>query len=354
MERKNFCTTVDTDSQGFLLNQEQKILMLGSCFTENIGQRLVENKFHALVNPFGVLYNPVSIFKVLDVMLNQIDSAKFSFQNELFFDGNLWHSWLHSSKFSSPDKETLLEHIHKSITESVQLLRELDVLFLTFGTNHTYFLRQTNQSVTNCHKQPEKLFEERALSVTEIEAFQTVLKRLFKLRPNLQIVFTVSPYRYIKYGLHANQLSKSALLLATDSLKKFCGGQGHYFPAYEIMNDELRDYRFYADDMIHPSALAVDYIWEIFLSSWVCADAQNFIKQWHNIIQDLNHRPINSDSDSYRIFLNKLIQKIMLLGRKYPNLALQKEIHSVQSLLKSCEEQHWAGIETKNIKNKGV
>lgn len=350
----NFCTTVDTDSHGFLLDQEQKIMMLGSCFTENIGQRLVENKFNVLVNPFGVLYNPVSIFKVLDILLNQIDSANFSFENELFFDGDLWHSWLHSSKFSSADRNSLLERINNSLEESVEILKKLDVLFLTFGTNHTYFLRETNEVVANCHKQPDKLFEERHVSVTDIEAFQTVLERLFNLRPNLQIVFTISPYRYVKYGLHENQLSKSILLMATDSLKNFCGAQGQYFPAYEIMNDELRDYRFYANDMIHPSALAADYIWEIFLSSWTSADTQDFIKQWHNILQDLNHRPINSQSESYRNFLNKLIQNIMLLSRKYPNLALQKELHSVQSLLKSCNEEHLPGMESGSIKNTGV
>jgi len=335
MERKNFCTTVDADSNGFWLSQEQKVLMLGSCFTENIGQRLVENKFQVLVNPFGVLYNPVSIFRVLDILLNQIDSANSSFEDELFFDGDLWHSWLHSSKFSSTDRRILLDHIDKTLAESVDLLKKLDVLFLTFGTNHTYFLRKTNQVVANCHKQPDKLFEERLLSVKEIEAFHTVIERLINLRPNLQIVFTISPYRYSKYGFHGNQLSKSVLLLGTEVLKSYCGEHGYYFPAYEIMNDELRDYRFYADDMIHPSVLAADYIWKIFLSSWVSPNALRFIKQWHNILQDINHRPINSHTESYRNFLNKLIQKIMLLNAKYPNLALQKEIDFVQSLLKS-------------------
>lgn len=338
MVKRKFSTPVDADSFGFFLTQEQHVMMLGSCFTEHIGQRLKENKFDVLVNPFGVLYNPLSIFYTLDFLLKQANGLSCIPEETLFFDGDLWHSWLFSSEFSSSSKEVLLARINDSMTRSVRMLKSLDVLFLTFGTNHAYILRETNQPVANCHKQPERLFEECLLSVSDIEAFDEVLERLLNLRPNLQIVFTVSPYRYSKYGFHGNQLSKSVLLLAAESLQHRCGEHGHYFPAYEIMNDELRDYRFYADDMIHPSALATDYIWEKFVSSWVSREAVLFMEQWHDVLQDMNHRPFNAHSPSYRNFLNKLVEKIMLLSKKYPNLALQNELSLVQSRLKDCEE----------------
>lgn len=339
MERKNFATRVSTASDGFQLKGEQCCLMLGSCFTEHIGAKLQQNKFDVTLNPFGILYNPDSIFSALECLLEVMEGKMEVLSDSLFFapSQGLWNSWLCSSVFSSVNREEVLCKVTQSVKAAVEALQRLDVLFLTFGTNHAYYLASTGQCVANCHKQQATMFQERILSVEDVVDRSRVLKCLKQLRPDLKLVFTVSPYRYAKYGFHGSQLCKSVLLLAVEQLVKIFDGAAYYFPAYEIVMDELRDYRFYAEDMLHPSAQSVDYIWNIFLDEWVSFEMKGFVIEWSRVLSDLNHRPINGLTVSYQAFLSKLAEKINCLQQKYPNFAFNKEVDEVKNRLQQCK-----------------
>ena len=265
-----FRTIVDIPDPGFRISPCAEVLFVGSCFADSIGRRFEEEKFRAVVNPYGVMYNPASI--------------------------------LHTIERLSP---------------------QCEVAFLTLGTNHVYRLKETGEIVDNCQKRPSSLFTEEQLSVDDCAAYLSrAIEVLRRLNPDVCIVLTVSPIRYRKYGYHGSQLSKATLLLAVE---KVCTEQGQsvaYFPAYEIVNDELRDYRFYADDMLHPSSLAVEYIWQRLHDSYLSDGAKRFIAEWQPIKAALGHRPFNPDSDEYRAFMDKTMLKVEAMREKYPNFAL--------------------------------
>ncbi len=252
---------------------------MGSCFASEIGQRFRDNGFPATVNPYGTMYNPASILHTL----------------ERFF------------KSSSPFGEGL----------GVRLV------FLTLGTNHVYRLKETGEIVDNCEKRPAALFEEEELTVDECaEYLRKAVELLRANQPDVQVVMTVSPIRYRKYGYHESQLSKATLLLAIDKLLHLTSDIGHltYFPAYEIVMDELRDYRFYAADMLHPSEQAVDYIWER-LVGWCFSDeAIAFMDEWRPIRQALTHRPFNPESEEYLRFMQQTHERLAAFKKKYPTI----------------------------------
>ena len=246
----DFRTIVDIPKAPFLIEPLEEMLFVGSCFAENIGRRMEEEHFSVVVNPFGVMYNPVSI--------------------------------LHTVQRQ--------ENIPR-------------VVFITLGTNHVYRLRETGEIVDNCQKRPQKLFIEEELTVGQCtEALAQTVDALCRRRPDVWVVVTVSPIRYAKYGYHGSQLSKATLQLAAHEL---CNRYDNvcYFPAYEIVLDELRDYRFYQPDMLHPSQQAVDYIWERFADVFLSPMAKQFVKDWQPIKAALNHRPFHPDSDDYQRFL---------------------------------------------------
>ena len=333
MERINFSTLVDASSSRFRLKPDDTCLLLGSCFTENIGRRLVDNKFRALVNPFGVLYNPQSIFSALSLLLRGVSDFRPFREDDLFYASGLWRSWLYSSEFSATSADECLSLVNESLLRATRMLSDLDVLFLTLGANHCYFLKNGHVAVANCHKQPAAMFEECRLSVADILEQSRVLSDLLRLRPHLKIVFTVSPYRYAKYGMHENQISKSTLFLAIDEIMKHYPDNCFYFPAYEIMTDELRDYRFYADDLLHPSQRAAAYIWDIFVEEWMSPEASAFVQEWNRVLLSLGHRPFNACTEEYRRFLTKLADKISTLRQKYPNFVLNNELDEIESRL---------------------
>lgn len=267
-------TTVDIPKSTWQIEHTDKVMLIGSCFADEVGERFVRGGFDAMVNPFGTLYNPASIAAILlrSISLNEC--------TEIFEDKDgIWHSWMHHSKFSAHSKEELQMNIN-SITEAASnFLHEADVLIITFGTSIIYRLKETGMLVANCHKQLDSLFTRERLSAYDIvDQWNMLLQLLHSINPKLRIIFTVSPIRHKRDGYHMNQISKGILLQAIDEFstpspeggvasglssleeKQICT----YFPSYEIMLDELRDYRFYADDMIHPSPLAVSYIWERF------------------------------------------------------------------------------------------
>jgi hypothetical protein len=257
------------------------MLFVGSCFADSIGRRFQEEKFQAVVNPFGVMYNPASILHTIQRLVIQGDG---------------------------------------SFVTSAGVTKEPSpcFTFLTLGTNHVYRLKETGEIVDNCQKRPQSLFTEEELSVDACADYLTkAIDLLHQLNPDMRIVLTVSPIRYRKYGYHGSQLSKATLLLAT---RQVSGAS--YFPAYEIVNDELRDYRFYQADMLHPSDQAVEYIWQRLSEVYLSDEAKTFLKEWAPLKAVLNHKPFDPDSEDYKALMNKTMLKVAALSEKYPNFAL--------------------------------
>ena len=290
-----FRTIVDIPRPAFSIAPCEEMLFVGSCFADNIGRRFKDEMFRATVNPFGVMYNPASILHTVECT----DVAP-------------------------------------------------RVAVFTLGTNHVYILRETGEIVDNCQKRPHRLFEERELTVEECKDYLLrAVNILRERRPDVKVIITVSPIRYAKYGFHGSQLSKATLLLAADQLIKettlnressidkessiskeisFNEEQGGavvtYFPAYEIVNDELRDYRFYADDMLHPSSLAVEYIWQRMVETFFSDEAKTFLREWAPLKKGFSHRPLNPDGDEYKAFLAKLHAEAELLKQRYKDMPL--------------------------------
>ena len=266
-----FRTIVNIPRPTFELEPCERILFVGSCFADNIGKRFEEEKFRAMVNPFGVMYNPVSVLHTVKKVANHtFDTAVF-----------------------------------------------------TLGTNHVYVERATGEIVDNCQKRPQREFEERELTVEECaDALREAITLLRQANPRVNVIITVSPIRYAKYGYHGSQLSKAVLLLAADKVIKEEGERVYYFPAYEIVNDELRDYRFYKADMLHPNEQAVEYIWEQLVATCFSAEAKQFLEEWRPIKEALAHRPFHPEASAYQDFIKKTKEKAKMLELKYPNIEL--------------------------------
>ena len=318
-----FYTTVDIPKNLPRLMQGNHLLLMGSCFATNMGTRLTDAKFSCSVNPYGVLYNPLSI----SMAIREALGGKVYTEADLYEHEGLWHSPMHHGVFSSPTPTGALESINRRLDETRALLPKLDELILTWGSAWVYEDRQTGRIVGNCHKLPERCFTRRRLSVDEIVAdYADLLLALRGVCPKLKILLTVSPIRHIRDGLHDNQLSKATLLLAVDALKARFPEEVFYFPAYEIVLDELRDYRFYAPDMVHPSEVAVDYVWERFCSSCLSEESIRVMEECGQIRKSLEHKPFRPDSEAYKSFLEQIVLKINRLKEKYPYLDFEKEI----------------------------
>lgn len=326
-----FRTKVKIPVQGTLIVPDDKICLLGSCFAEHIGNRMKCSGLDVAVNPFGVLYNPWSIAAMCMAMAD-----RHPFPEDCFFEsGGLWHCWLNDSSFSAVSRDACRARLEQTRSEQADRLKDLDYLFLTLGTNRYYELSSGSHIVVgNCHKQPARLFTECNPDVEQtVAVLEQALSALWSVRPSLRVVFTVSPYRYAKYGFHESRLGKSVLLLAVDSLCRRHEQLCTYFPAYEILLDELRDYRFYADDMLHPSAAAVSYIWECFSGAYLAAETRDFVAEWEAIDRALAHRPLHPESPAYRKFLQQTILKIEQLNKKYKKAAFSTECERLKRLL---------------------
>ncbi len=309
-------TPVDLPSAPRPLLHTDAVLLLGSCFTDRIGQRFSQAQFAALSNPFGVLYNPLSIARTLQCLLGDSEAETEIFRG----NDDRWYSWLHAGEHSGLTQAHCLEAVRESVARGSHMLRKARWLFVTFGTNRVYY--HADKVVSNCHKQPASLFTEKSLTVTDIcHTWEPLLERLHKEFPELQVVFTISPYRYTKYGLHGSALSKATLLLAVDALCHRLPNMTAYFPAYEIMLDELRDYRFYESDMLHPTLQASDYVWER-LGDWLFDEAtRRFAHRGEQISRLLTHRPIHAEGAAYERFLTHLHEQVAQFRRDYPHAA---------------------------------
>lgn len=264
-----FRTKVSVGRAPFSIRPCCRMLFVGSCFADSMGRRFVDDRFRAVVNPFGVMYNPASVLHTVE-------------------------------RYEGEPPE---------------------VAVLTLGTNHVYILKETGEIVDNCRKRPQRLFREELLTVDVcLDYLSRAVDRLLSVNPDVRVVVTVSPIRYAKYGFHGSALSKAVLLLAADRLASMYPDVVEYFPAYEIVNDELRDYRFYAEDMLHPSQQAVAYIWERFAEAFFSEDTWRFLEEWRPIKEALAHRQFRPDSDEYKEFIAATMRKAELLARKYPDM----------------------------------
>ncbi|MBE6299694.1 MAG: GSCFA domain protein [Bacteroidales bacterium] len=324
----DFRTKVSLDWQGERLNHSHSLIFFGSCFADEIGAMFKASKFNTLVNPFGVLYNPLSIAEAIN---RAIVNTPFQ-EGELFKSGNLYHSFSHHSAFSHTNKEYMLQSINSSLAESSQHLKSANYLFITFGTAWVYEAAESGKVVANCHKLPAKNFLRRRVSVEEIvECISATLENLFTINPNIKAVVTVSPIRHLKDGIHENSLSKSTLLLACEELQNIFKERVSYLPTYEVLLDELRDYRFYADDMAHPSKKAVEYIWEKFEDEVITLNSVNIIKEWSKIRQGISHRLMSADTEGYKTFLNTLLRNATSFACKYKHINIEQEIEDIKN-----------------------
>ena len=318
----NLTTSVEIPSGLPSIDLSQQLMLLGSCFAGNIGAMLCERKFRLDLNPFGILYNPASI----STALRQLLSGKIYIKEDLFQFRECWHSPMHHGAFSASTAEDTLAAINARLEHARGELPGLDWLMLTLGTAYVYEQKETGLVVANCHKQPEKMFRRRRLGVEEIVTdYASLLAELWQRNPKLNVLFTVSPIRHVRDGMHANQISKATLLLAVERLQELFPGHVLYFPSYEIVLDELRDYRFYADDMLHPSPLAVRYLWQRFEETFFTRETRQLLAEFEEIQRALAHKPFHPEADEYKRFLGQIVLKIEQLKGKYPYLDFEKE-----------------------------
>lgn len=293
----NLFTHVTLPSANLTLKPDSRIIFIGSCFAEHVGAQMQKRmpETNCLVNPFGVLYNPVSIAQAADLLVSNPDSCNSIPSNIFLGQDGIYHSWLHTSHFSSTDRNECIDQITRQLEKARSFILSADILCITFGTTRYYQLNEHPHTiVANCHKEPQSIFTEVEPTLDELQSlWSETLDKLLLINPRIKFCFTVSPYRYRKYGFHESQIQKAKLLLLTDTLCKTYP-QASYFPAYEIMMDELRDYRFYAADMLHPSEQAIEIITERF-TEWtftkeMSAFAENNLKEWKRN----QHRPITT------------------------------------------------------------
>lgn len=306
---KDWFTKVAIPAAKKQIGYEDKILLLGSCFADNIGEKMRAHYFQSCSNPVGTLYNPASIAKAIGDAQLAID------EEQLVEWGGMWHSMMHHGSFSHPDKAEVLHRCEASRAELRKCWQEANVVIVTFGTAWVYEME--GEVVANCHKIPTERFVRRRLTVKEIV---DLWRPIVAAMPDKQWIFTVSPIRHIKDGLHENQLSKAILLQAVDEL--LSGGTKNqriaYFAAYEIMQDELRDYRFYAEDMVHPAPVAVDYIWQRFVDTYMSSTTQAEMRELHQLWRDRQHHFLHPESDEAQAFLQRLEQRKAALQLRYP------------------------------------
>ena len=315
MER--FRTALKSQSAPFGIAHSAAIMLVGSCFTEHIGARLSACKFRALTNPFGIVYNPVSIARCLERLSK--NERPFG-AGDIFEHAGLWHSPEHHGHFSKPGRQEMLDGLNAARAESAEFLKKTDRLLLTLGTADVFESRETGLVVANNHKLPAAFFRERRLSVAEIsETLGVILQQLHQHNPALRIVLSVSPVRHLRGGAVANQRSKATLVLACEALVRQLDFV-YYFPAYELLLDDLRDYRFYAADMIHPSETAIEYIWQFFADTFFDDETKHLNTRIEKIAAAAGHRPFNPDTEAHRAFAQAQLEAIGNLKKEWPGL----------------------------------
>lgn len=321
-----FRTVLSSSKASFNISHTDRCLTIGSCFADHLGALLQKNKFLVSINPFGTSYNPISIHKVLTYALgNQMPEPEtFGELNETYFNYDF-----HSS-FSSLQKPLLEKNIAGSILQSHEFLKSARVLMITYGTSWVYERTDNGEIVSNCHKVPANHFTKKLLTQKRIlESFEDFYKQLQSFNPNIRIILTLSPVRHLKDSLELNAVSKSILRLSCHTLSEMFPNV-EYFPAYEIVLDDLRDYRFYDRDMLHPSPDAIEYIWKIFRERYFEASTKKFVEKWNGVMKAMEHRPFQPDALSHQKFLKELMRQLEELKKE---VNVDKEISEVRKRL---------------------
>lgn len=322
-----FRTEIEIPRSNIQFEHSDNILTLGSCFAENISKYFSYYKFNILENPFGVLYNPVSIFNSLKFT---IENKRF-LKEDLIFDQSEYHSFFHHSDFSNHNHEACLSNINDNLLVTNEYLKECNKLIISFGTSYVFRHKERNIIVSNCHKIPQNEFERFRLTVDETKDYlQKIIDTLKTHNSALSIIFTVSPVRHWKDGAVDNQLSKSILLLAINDIVSK-NNNCEYFPSYEIVMDDLRDYRFYAEDLIHPNKIATDYIWEKFSENHFTSECFKVMNEVKKIVQAVMHKPRNLKSAVHLKFLDTQLKYINELSNKYVYINFTDEINFIKS-----------------------
>lgn len=312
-----FTTQIPVPKSNDRLDYNSRIVSLGSCFAVNIGQKFDYFKFRNITNPFGILFHPAALEKFIGFAVND---KKFG-DADVFFHNERWHCFDAHSELSHIVKDVLLARLNEAVVMAQQEIKQATHLIITLGTAWVYRHSKSDSLVANCHKVPQTEFTKELLAPGAIkQSLQYIVNMITDANPAVHIIFTVSPVRHIKDGFIENQWSKANLITA---LHETLAGHVNtsYFPSYEIMMDELRDYRFYATDMIHPSQTAIDYIWECFTEAFITSEAQKTMKEADTIQKGLQHRPFNPDTGLHKAFTDKLAQKIILLRQRYPHIS---------------------------------
>ena len=324
-----FTTKIPIQKSNFPIDYDSKIILLGSCFAENMGEKFEYFKFQTVINPFGIIFNSVSLEKLIR---RSIEKRKFT-ENDIFFHNELWHCYDVHSELSNSDKSFFLNSLNDLINTTHQQLNDSTHIIITLGTSWVYRHRQAQSDsdgvVANCHKVPQKEFTKELLSIQQIEeSIESIISLVHSVNPNCKFIFTVSPVRHIKDGFVENTLSKAHLISAIHSVlnRKFSTSlklttqNNIYFPSYEIMMDELRDYRFYGEGMLHPNQTAIDYIWIQFFQNYISESEFGLMNDICSIQKGLNHRPFNPNTKSHQKFLEATKIKIGKIQEKLQHI----------------------------------
>ncbi len=310
-------TTISLQVAEKQIDYQSQLLILGSCFAANIGNKLGYFKFQSMQNPFGILFHPLAIEKLISKAVQK----KLYSEEDIFFFNERWHCFDAHSALSDISKAKLLYKLNQGLKKGHQKIAQATHIILTLGTAWVYRKMETNTIVANCHKVPQKEFSKELLSVAEIQnSLENTIRSIQSENKEVQFILTVSPVRHLKDGFVENQRSKAHLITAIHQLIGSSNFATHtsYFESYELMIDELRDYRFYASDMIHPNETAINYIWEKFSKVWIDQETYPVMEKVDNIQKGLEHRPFNPHSEQYRVFLKSLEKKIAYLQQEYP------------------------------------
>ncbi len=318
----SFRTPLGINKSTLDINYQTPVLGLGSCFAENIGHRLQQSKFSSLLNPFGIVYNPISIQQ----SINRLISNQVYTSEDLVTNQEVFYSFEHHGQFSHTDPTEALTLINQSLQAGSLFLKKASYLIITLGTANVFVQRSTGKVVANCHKFPTEEFEKQRLPIELIQtALTKSLQQILTINPSIQVILTVSPIRHIRDGLIESQRSKASLLLAVEQLVEQLSFVS-YFPAYEMMIDDLRDYRFYEKDMIHPNQIAIDYIWEGFQQTYFSKNTMQTLAQVKKIVQASQHRPFHPTLPAHQIFLKNQLLHIERLQTSHPYLDFQEEV----------------------------
>ncbi|MGB0805794.1 MAG: GSCFA domain-containing protein [Salibacteraceae bacterium] len=318
-----FRTEIPTPQFDKKITYDSSMLLMGSCFSSNIHDHLTRLKFNSISNPFGIVYNPLALSKQINILCS---NKEYSF-DELQMENERWFSFDHHSDFSNTDKNECLGQINSNLTAARQRIKTANYLFITLGTSWVYRLKDSNEIVSNCHKLPAKKFLKELIPVETMETeLLSAISNLKSINPNLSIVFSISPIRHLSDGFFENQVSKGRLFDTIYRITKE-DYQLSYFPAYELVLDDLRDYRFYKSDLVHPSIEAVEYIWDKFKESFLSLDAVKKVSEVEKLINASNHRPFNPSSEAHQKFIKSTIEKMEALN----SLNFHKEIERLKS-----------------------